>query len=174
MSGRLLVATALAAFAGSLAPVASTSAGAAASGCQVLTSRDAARALGGVSRVELSEQVLGSVRTCTISVVRDTRPRRVAYAAVRDWPFGGAKRAFDFTVKVLRRHRQPKGVTFVLFKPQPGLGERAYLSEVKLKGKPTRSVLVWTGETFIHALNDASSVSFAQLLALARAAMKRA
>jgi hypothetical protein len=143
-------------------------------GCALVTTRDAQSALGGVYRLRLVEQTLVNVRQCSIRVVR-TNPAGVQiYAVIRDWPYGGAKTAFDFAVKTLGARKQPKGVRFVSFGPIKGIGAKAYASRVVYKGKPQRSVLVWTGEDFVHVLNGVSSVTLPALVSLARDAARRA
>jgi hypothetical protein len=143
-------------------------------GCTLVTARDAQRALGGVYRLRLAEQKLINVRQCNIRVVRTRPDGAELYAVVRDWPYGGAKIAFDFAVKTLRAQKQPKGVRFVSFRPIKGLGGKAYASKVIYKGKPRRSVLVWTGSDFVHVLNAVSSVTLPALVSLARDAVRRA
>ena len=142
-------------------------------GCALVTTRDAQLALGGLFRISLVQQAKINVRECSIRVVR-TKPEGIEpYIIVRDWPDGGGKRAFDFTVKTLRPRKQPKGIRFVSFTPLKGLGAKAYTSELLIKGHPRRSVLVWTGSNFVHVFNAVASVTLPQLVGLARDAVPR-
>jgi hypothetical protein len=141
--------------------------------CALVTTKEAQRAIGGVYRLQLKQQDVGSIRECTISLLRSTKPKVHKYVAVRDYPYGGGKKAFDAVVAVLRKRQQPKDVRFVTFRPLAGLGAKAYRSEVVVKGLPRRSVLVWTGNDFVWVFNHDASVTFAQLLGLARNALGR-
>jgi hypothetical protein len=140
--------------------------------CNLLTIQEAQRAIGGVARLEIDQKDVGSVRECTISLVRSAKPKLVPVAVVRDYPYGGQKKAFDAVVAVLRKRAQPKDVRFVSFRPLTGLGATAYRSEIVVKGLPRRSVLVWTGESFIWVFNHDRSVTFAQLMGLTRDALR--
>jgi hypothetical protein len=141
-------------------------------GCALVTPKEANAALGGVFRIRLVEQLRSNVRECSIRVVRPPAAPR-PYAVVRDWPVAGSKTAFDYTVRIFSRRKQPKGVRFVSFQPLKGLGVKAYTSKLIVAGIPRRSVLVWTGSNFIHAFNAVPSVKLPQVLVLARDAVRR-
>jgi hypothetical protein len=141
--------------------------------CAALTLRQATAALGAVYRFSLEERYLGSVRMCSVLFKPVGAMQRAPYVTVHDWPAGGARRAFDYTTRIFRRRKQPKGVRFVSFTPVLGLGREAYRSEVIVNGHPRKSFLVWTGRTFVRVFNNQDAVTFAQLLSLTRSALDR-
>jgi hypothetical protein len=155
-----------------LAVVATTASAAPLATCALVTPKEANSALGGVYRIRLVEQLRANVRECSIRVVRPRPAAPQPYAVIRDWPIAGSKAAFDYTVRIFQRRKQP-GVRFVSFTPLKGLGVKAYTSKLVVAGLLRRSVLVWTGSDFIHAFNAVPSVTLPQLIVLARDAARR-